>query len=432
MLQLFGSGLLSLWLDQANVQPWVPGTLINWWERTWVVDIPDPEAEIIVQQYLQRLSDSGLDKWNQGIWLQSGNRSVFNHQGTVPLSAASITKIATSLAALVTWGPEYQFETWLGVTGPIENGVLQGDLVVQGRGDPFFGWEAAIALGNSLQQAGINRVTGNLVITGNFAMNFELDPLTAGELLRQGLNAQLWPTATLGQHAALPAGTPQPEVIIEGAVQSQPLATITGQVSQPIVRHPSSPLVNILKGMNVYSNNVMADILAHNLGGAEVVAQRAAQLARVPAEEIRLINGSGLGAENQISPRAAVAMLMAIQRYCRPYGMNVTDLFPISGQDIGTLIDRQVPPSATVKTGTLWNVSALAGVLPTRNRGLVWFAILNGGTGIENLRSQQDILLQALVQHWGAASPIPSALQPEAQTDQSRSRLRAASRGYAF
>ena len=40
-------------------------------------------------------------------------------------------------------------------------------------------------------------------------------------------------------------------------------------------------------------------------------------------------------------------------------------------------------PTATVmKTGTLNDVSALAGVMPTRDRGLVWFAIINRGTNV--------------------------------------------------
>jgi len=40
--------------------------------------------------------------------------------------------------------------------------VLQGDLIITGSGDPFLVWEEVIALGNSLNQLGIKRVTGNL------------------------------------------------------------------------------------------------------------------------------------------------------------------------------------------------------------------------------------------------------------------------------
>jgi D-alanyl-D-alanine carboxypeptidase/D-alanyl-D-alanine-endopeptidase (penicillin-binding protein 4) len=56
-----------------------------------------------------------------------------------------LTKIATSLAALKTWGPSYQFETLISATGPVQNGVLQGDLVIKAVAIRFV-WEEAIAL----------------------------------------------------------------------------------------------------------------------------------------------------------------------------------------------------------------------------------------------------------------------------------------------
>uniref|UniRef100_A0ACD5GWR3 Uncharacterized protein n=1 Tax=Desertifilum tharense IPPAS B-1220 TaxID=1781255 RepID=A0ACD5GWR3_9CYAN len=71
------------------------------------------------------------------------------------------------------------------------------------------------------------------------------------------------------------------------------------------------------------------------------------------------------------------------------------------GRDKGTAEDRQVSVPTAIKTGTLWDVSALAGVLPTRDRGLVWFAIINRGGDIENFREQQDRLLNQLIHQWG-------------------------------
>jgi D-alanyl-D-alanine carboxypeptidase/D-alanyl-D-alanine-endopeptidase (penicillin-binding protein 4) len=50
--------------------------------------------------------------------------------------------------------------------------------------------------------------------------------------------------------------------------------------------------------------------------------------------------------------------------------------------------------------------------MPTRDRGLVWFAIINRGYGIDTFRTQQDRLLQNLLQVWGAASAPPAAITP--------------------
>ncbi|MDY7021927.1 MAG: D-alanyl-D-alanine carboxypeptidase, partial [Cyanobacteriota bacterium] len=360
-------------------------------------------------QYLNRLAARGLSDSVQGVWIQSGPISLANNVGTKPLPAASITKVATSLAALDKWTPDYQFETLIATTGPVENGVVQGDLIVVGDGDPFFVWEEAFALGNTLNQMGITQVTGNLIISGNFSMNYESNPIKAGTFLKQGLDSRLWPTeAAIQYEDRMPEGTPKPIVAIAGSVQPQYRAV----EATPLVRHKSLPLAEILKQMNIYSNNLMSEMLAESLGGAEVVREKAALAAGVPVEEISIINGSGLGHENQISPRAAVSMFMALQQKLDGTDLNVADLFPVSGRDIGTLEFRQIPRHSAVKTGSLFDVSALAGAIATKERGVVWFAIINRGTGLDNLRGHQDWLLQQLISQWGTPATLPNTIAP--------------------
>lgn len=414
MLDIFSSGVMSMWLEMAGVdQIELNATTRQVWQggisELILLNQPDPIAESLLDQYLARLRARGLSSQVQGVWVQSGPIALASNVGTKPLPAASITKVATSLAALQTWDSDHQFETVIGVTGPIENGVVQGDLVVVGGGDPFFVWEEGFALGNTLNQMGISQVTGNLIIAENFSMNYESNPYKAGGFLKQALDARLWPAEAASQYTdRMPAGTPKPQVAIAGSVQ--PLS-VEVEV-QPVVRHKSLPLAEIIKQMNIYSNNLMSEMLAQSLGGASVVRQKAAAAARVPLEEIQLINGSGLGHENQISPRAAVSMFMALQKQLEEVNLNIADLFPVSGRDLGTLEFRTIPQHAPVKTGSLFDVSALAGAIPTRDRGVVWFAIINRGTGLDNLRSHQDWLLQQLVSQWGSPTPLQRAITP--------------------
>src|ERR1044072_2655181 len=49
---------------------------------------------------------------------------------------ASNQKLVTASVALTLLGPEYQFTTAFAARGPVEGGVLRGDFVVVGRGDP--------------------------------------------------------------------------------------------------------------------------------------------------------------------------------------------------------------------------------------------------------------------------------------------------------
>ena len=383
---------------------------------------PNVKVNAQIQEYLQQLAMQGHTTENQGVWLQAGDRLLASHQGAVPLPAASVTKIATSLVALETLGPNHQFVTTIATTGTIKNGVLNGDLVIQGGEDPFFVWESAIAVGQLLNQRGIQRVSGNLVIVGKFYMNFEVAPLTAGSLLRQGLNAQLWTAEAQDAFQTLPAKTLRPQIGIAGTVKVLP--TLPRSLT-PIVRHSSLPLAELLKKMNRYSNNLMADMLANTVGGAKVVAHKAAQITGVPSAEIQLINGSGLGAKNRISPRAACALLLEIAEYLRPYQMTIADVLAIAGQDTGILEERPLPPLTIVKSGTLDQVSALVGALPTRQQGIVWFAILNQGENVDNFRNRQEYLLQTLLTQWGTipTAPLDLTANPDRALNTSHSEL---------
>ena len=398
--------------------PWPAMETIAGWESPWVLQMnaPDPQAQDIVRSYLMNLADLGFAVEEQGIWVQTGSTAIAVHQPYRPSSAASLTKMATTLAALETWPIDHRFEMQIGHTGTIENGVINGDLVIQWTGDPYFVWEEAITLGNTLNQQGIQQVTGNLVILGAFAMNFEPDSYRSGELFMQAVNSNRWSDEVYYVHSIMPPETPAPALEIAGEIIVQPLAT-NPLAPQWLVRHQSLPLVPLLKAMNIYSNNEMAEQFARAVGGANTVAAKAAEKTGVPISEIRLINGSGLGVDNRLSPRAVVAILLDIQRQLRPHNLSISDVMPVFGQDEGTLIFRELPNQAALKTGTLNTVSSLAGYFPTRDRGPVWFSIQNWGGDLELLRAQQDTLLLTLQQHWGVAPP-PKTFTPKVFMDQ--------------
>jgi len=388
--------------------PWLTGSGVT--EMPTPIDAPDPGAVAAVERHLSSLAGLGLPAADQGVWIQSGAEVLASHRGMIPTPAASLTKIPTTLASLVTWTPDYQFETLVEMQGQLQpDGVLQGNLVIRGGGDPLFVWEEAIALANALQARGIGQVTGDLIIVGDFSMNFQGDPAQSGQFLRQALDAARWPSEAATQFATLPTGTPRPQISIGGTVKVASSAADT----TPLLKHRSLPLTQILKAMNIYSNNFIADDLARQLGGGSQVAQIAAEAATVPSTEIQLINGSGLGEENQISPRAVATMLMTIQARLQPYDLTVADFFPVVGRERGTLGGRQIVAGAAVKTGTLDRVSSLAGVIPTGDRPLVWFSLMDIGTGdLDALHRGQDRLLQSLVGQWGTADPLPPDLQP--------------------
>jgi len=364
-----------------------------------------PQVEI----YLAQLSGRGFASAAQGVWLQMGDQVLGQHQGSKALPAASLTKVATTLAALQQFGPHHRFVTTYLATGSLgTDGVLQGDLWVLGGEDPFFVWEEAFAVGNALNAQGIRQVQGDLVVVGRFYMNFSQDVARSGVLLRQGLDARLWPPEAQAQFQTLPPGTPRPQVEILGSVR---VAQQIPSEAQVLLRHESPPLIHLLKLMNLYSNNAMAEMVANAVGGAAQVAQMAQAITGMPAEELSLINGSGLGVENRISPRANVALLQAIQLLLEEQGLSLADAFAVVGQDVGVLERRLLPGILIAKSGTLSGVSTLAGVLPTE-QGDVWFALMNGGADLAGLRAQQGQFLSQLQAQWGSPAALPERWLP--------------------
>ncbi len=417
MWSLVGALLLSVStqaLDGREVAT-VPRSLMSYATRPVLASeaiATDPVAKQAIATMLSELSQAGLKDPNQGVWIQSHDGAIASgNLSSRPLPAASLTKIVTSLAALQTWGSNHRFTTNISSTGNLTGDTLNGDLIIEGNGDPFFVWEEAIALGNKLNQLGIKRVQGNLILTGKFAMNFEANPQEAAKSLRLAFDSSRWQGEVAEQFATMPVGTLKPQLVILGNVRFVPnLAVANISTTKLLIRHASLPLWQILKRMNTFSNNEMAEMLAWQLGGGRQVAAIAANATDMPLSEIKLINGSGLGQANQISPRAIVAILMAVHNRAQVEGLTLADLFPISDCNCGTIEGRKMPKGAIVKTGTLSDVSALAGVIQTQQHGVIWFAILNRGDGdIDAFHRSQDRVLQNLVAKWGLSkSPIAS------------------------
>jgi D-alanyl-D-alanine carboxypeptidase/D-alanyl-D-alanine-endopeptidase (penicillin-binding protein 4) len=93
---------------------------------------------------------------------------------------ASNNKIITAASALIRLGPQFRFETRILADGPIRNGVLRGNLIVKGSGDPsnsqLFQPENPFAVfkewASKLQELGIRNIKGNILgDTGAFDEN---------------------------------------------------------------------------------------------------------------------------------------------------------------------------------------------------------------------------------------------------------------------
>lgn len=96
----------------------------------------------------------------------SGNilgKAVFDWRGDVPMNPASTMKLVTTLVGLDVLGPQYRWRTSLYTDGKIQQGILKGNIYLQGTGDPKLIPEEMAKLMAALQKLGIQKINGNLI-----------------------------------------------------------------------------------------------------------------------------------------------------------------------------------------------------------------------------------------------------------------------------
>lgn len=77
---------------------------------------------------------------------------------------ASTAKLATALVALQRLGAAHRYRTELLAAGPIDRGVLQGDLILKGGGDPFLDIPDLVSLIDGLASRNVHSITGRFLI----------------------------------------------------------------------------------------------------------------------------------------------------------------------------------------------------------------------------------------------------------------------------
>ncbi|MHB1214030.1 MAG: D-alanyl-D-alanine carboxypeptidase/D-alanyl-D-alanine endopeptidase [Thiobacillus sp.] len=89
---------------------------------------------------------------------------VISHNAEAALNPASVMKLVTSFAALNQLGPSYVWTTDVWADGTILDGVLSGDLVIKGHGDPTLTLERMWLLQRALRARGVRHIRGDLVL----------------------------------------------------------------------------------------------------------------------------------------------------------------------------------------------------------------------------------------------------------------------------
>ncbi len=400
------------------------------------------------------------------------------------VNPASVMKLVTTYAALELLGPSYTWNTPVYVDGTIRDGVLQGNLVIQGRGDPKLVMERLWLLLRRVQGLGIKTITGDILLDRSaFAFAAQNPADFDGEPLRpynaspdallinyksvvmtfvpnpaSGVATVSFdpPMANVQMQTSVPLAAPQSECgdyraalqadfsdpfrisfkgnyAISCAEKVWPVAyadpasyaerAIVGMWQdmggrlggraregrapaglKPAFEMTSPPLAEVIRDINKFSNNVMAQQLFLSLSlspGLNQGAQRGSpapppasneasrEVVRVwwrerfgeqpGSEDLPVLdNGSGLSRQERITPQSLARMLQTA--YVSGAMPELMASLPITGID-GTLRRSKSRVSqgwAHLKTGSLRDSAAIAGYVHTPSgRRLVVVAVIN-------------------------------------------------------
>ncbi len=124
----------------------------------------------------QALQQAGIPESHVGILVSEiGKPSPLLAHGEMrSLNPASVMKLVTTLAALDTLGPAHTFKTRVLLDGALEDGILRGNLVLRGGGDPALTLERFWLLLREIRLLGIREIHGNVILDNQY---YQLDPI---------------------------------------------------------------------------------------------------------------------------------------------------------------------------------------------------------------------------------------------------------------
>jgi serine-type D-Ala-D-Ala carboxypeptidase/endopeptidase (penicillin-binding protein 4) len=124
---------------------------------------------------LLRESNLPEDALGTVVFRLSDGKTIISHGAEKPMQPASTMKVLTAIVGLDRLGPAYRSRAELRSDGKIENGVLRGDLLLRGLGNPDFNWEDFQRMLQTLANRGVKTIDGNLIVDRNFFQPARLD-----------------------------------------------------------------------------------------------------------------------------------------------------------------------------------------------------------------------------------------------------------------
>ncbi len=345
--------------------------------------------------YLNQLARRGFKLETQGLLIESLDSSTVyaDLNSNVGFNPASVIKVATSMAALYKFGSGHHFQTGFYADGIVnkKTRTLNGNLVLVSGGDPILMTADVSRLIRDVIRAGVTKVNGNLVVTGPFTYG----GFYTTDRAVNGLNKLMRKLGIRVMGSTKP-GTP---------------------AGSELAVHFSNSLRDILFFQNAHSSNPTAERLGEAIGGPKAVEEFLIEKVGISKSDVQISHTSGLDF-NRITPRSTVQIFRELMYWLNLNDMQPQDILPVAGMDAGTLKRRftslEYRGGIIGKTGTLpgtdGGVSTLAGIVYTRDKGPILFAIFNTKGSVTTYRKLQDDFLKKFILECGGIPEVSASL----------------------
>lgn len=200
-------------------------------------------AEVEAALEAARIPSSALAVWVQDLGRTAGTAPSpagaprIAWQADLPLNPASLMKLLPTFAALETLGPAYTWRTPVWLQGPLQDGVLEGSLVIKGQGDPRLVVERVWGLLRRVQQLGVREIRGDIVLDRSA---FSLAELSPGDFDGEPLRPyNVGPDALLlNQRVFTLTLMPDPAARVARVAMEPPLAGVSVPATVPLQAGP--------------------------------------------------------------------------------------------------------------------------------------------------------------------------------------------------
>lgn len=324
------------------------------------------------------------------------------------LRLASNMKLFTTATALARIGPAERFETALVATGPVANGVVAGDLVLLGGGDPSLTSQGLTQLAAQVRAEGIVRVQGRLLYDETIfdrKRAIRRPGISGGPFSELGRLSGLSYESGRSADPARSAAAAMVSILRRRGVEiskktARGEAPAAPSAEQLVAEVTSSPLRDLARSTNTFSVNFYAEMLVKDIA-AEIAGRGTTpagislikQFSAEAGAALKAVNGSGLARTDIASPRSVGALLVHMLEQEEPVRDAFLDSLAVAGRT-GTLARRMRGTAAAGicagKTGTLTGVSALSGYCEVAPGRFIAFSILMNRVDVGRAHRAQD------------------------------------------